>query len=394
MAVQSELMTAINQISADRGIDADTVYQSITDAIKSAYEKEYGSDVEIDIDIDQREGILKAFLTKTVVKSVENNQTQVSKKEADTLTGQKVKIGDKIKVEVPVSDFGRIAARAAKNVLIGSIRTAERESIFDDIQTKIGNVVSAKIQRMRGETAIVEVDRAIAIMPPEEQIGNEFYKIGERYRVMIKGVEEVNNRKEVIVSRATNEFLAGLFEIEIPEIASGSVEIKSTAREVGFRSKVAVTSDQEGIDPIGSCIGQKGVRISNIMNELGTEKVDVIEWAENPERFIANALSPAKVIDVKINNKNEAIVNVDDDQVSLAIGREGQNVRLAAKLTGYKITVTAKSLKKKLTSESDVEELNKAAIEMREKIMAEETAKAEEEKKTKEEDKSKSEPVK
>lgn len=350
MAVQTELMTAINQIASERSISKEEVIATISESVQTAIKREYGEDMETEIQFDENDGTMMLYVIKTVVSRVTNKNTQISVKEAKEI-GINAKKDEIVKIELPLNQFGRIAAQAAKNALIQGVRTAEKQAIFKEITHKKGSVVTAKIQRMRGRTAVVEVDKAIGLLTPEEQIPNEYYKLNERYRVLIVGIEEINGQEEILVSRARNEFLEGLFELEIPEISSGTVEIKKTVRDPGVRSKVAVYTDQDGIDPQGSCIGQRGVRITNIMNELGTEKVDIILWSDNPAKFISNALSPAKVLEVKINNRaKEAKVLVDDDQLSLAIGREGKNVRLAALLTEFKITITSPTLKGKAIS--------------------------------------------
>ena len=237
-------------------------------------------------------------------------------------------------------NFGRIAAQTAKQVIIQRIREAERETIYDEFKTKEGEVVSGIVQRVERGMVFVDVGKTAGILFPEEQIPGEFYRIGQRLRILILEVQKDAKGPGIILSRANSKMLAKLFEMEVPEIASGAVEIKSIAREAGSRSKVAVNSTEEGVDPIGSCVGQKGTRVQAVINELGGEKIDIIEWSQDSAKFIANALSPAKVLNVQANQEQRvARVEVPEEQLSLAIGKKGQNVRLAAKLAGWKIDV-------------------------------------------------------
>lgn len=374
MAVQSETMAAISQICADRGISRDEIFEIIASSVKAAILKENGVDAEVTVGLNSDEDIT-IYVGKKVVKTVKDDVVEISLKDAKSYD-PKPKIGGIVKVDVPMSQFGRIAAQVAKNVLMGGVRDAEKSAIFKEFKEKMGTVLSGKIQRMRGKTAIVEIDRAMTVLPVEEQIPGEFYKLNERYRVLIVGVEMVGGVEEIVVSRARPEFLAGLFELEIPEVSSGSVQIKGVAREVGARSKVAVYTDQDGIDPQGACIGQRGVRITNIMSELGNEKVDVVLWDEDVAKYIAKALSPATINSVKINAKAKtAKVEVDDDQLSLAIGRDANNVRLVARLTGYKISIVSPALKgKPLSSEDDIAEVNESTFTIKKMVEEKENA--------------------
>jgi N utilization substance protein A len=368
MAVQSEIQAAINQIANRRNISVESILDSIADSIKTAINRQYDADVNIEVEIDE-DGDLVAYVDKEVVKKVKNEVVEISTEEAKRIAPD-VEEGDTVSVEVSFNQFGRIAAQAAKNALISNVSTAERNAILDKIRAMEGEISSAKVRRMRGKVAIVEVEGGMARLPEEEQIPNEYYKINETYRVVIVGVEEVNGRDEIIVSRSRPEFLAKLFELEVPEISSDTVEVKAVAREVGSRSKVAVHTDQEGIDPVGSCIGQQGARINAIMNELGGEKVDVILWHEDKDKFIENALSPAEVKSVTYDEKEgEALVKVADDQLSLTIGRGGQNVRLAAHLTDAKITVQSPSLEGEgIADDEDVDEIYEQTSKVREKM--------------------------
>ena len=322
MAMTSELVAAINQISAERGIDKEEVFKALESAILSAVKKEKFGKVDYEeVDFDE-------------------------------------KLGDSVQIEMPSEDLGRKATQTAKQVLLQKIRESEKDAVISEFSDKVGEVYTALMQRMQKGAAIMEIGKAVAYMPQEEQIANEFYRVGERYKVLLKSIED----SEILVSRADPQFLIELFKIEVPEIESGVVEIKAVAREAGSRSKIAVVSHQDGNDPIGSCVGQRGIRIANIMNELGEEKIDIIEWDEDLDRFVANALSPAKVDSVEISDDTATVIS-PSDQLSLAIGRDGQNVRLAWKLTGIKIDIVGAQGEEAQTVENPVEEEKKDAVE-------------------------------
>jgi N utilization substance protein A len=341
MAVISEFTAAVNQICSERGIDPEEVFTALEEAVLTAYQKEFGENEDLKCEIDRESGQVHIIVSREVVKKVEDQVSQISLEEAKGMDPD-IKVGDRLEMELPTEGLGRIAAQTAKQVILQKMREAEKSAILDEFSEKIGTVVTGMVQRMMGPIAVVEIGKATAKMPPEEQIPNEFYKIGERYKFLVKEIRDED--EELIVSRKDPQFLIELFKLEVPEIESGIVEIKAVAREAGSRSKLAVISNQEGIDPIGSCVGQRGVRIANVMSELGEEKIDIIEWAEDEAEFVAKALGPAEVNSVKID-KDVAAVQVSDDQLSLAIGKEGQNVRLAAKLTDKKIDIMSPGLK-------------------------------------------------
>ncbi len=334
MAIQArtEFASALNQVCSERGIEPEVVIDSIKQAILAAYRKDYGDPEGINVDLDANSG-----------------EVQLTK-------GKK---------SVTPSGFGRIAAQTAKQVILQRIREAEKNAILAEYSSKVGTVVSGIIQRISGPIITVNLGKAEAIMPPGEQAHGEEYRVNQRLKFYIVGIKEGSRGEEIIVSRSANSLLEGLFKQEVPEIAAGSVEIKLIAREAGSRSKIAVASSQLGVDPVGSCVGQKGVRVQAVINELGNEKIDVIAHQEDPVEFIKAALSPAKDIQVNINEEEKtAEVIAPDDQLSLAIGREGQNVRLAAKLTGYKIDIRGKS-----GSPKEVEAKEKAAQEKAKKAL-------------------------
>ena len=313
MAIQArtEFASALNQVCSERGVEPEVVLDSIKQAILAAYRKDYGDPEGIDVDLDANTGEVKLA---------------------------------KGKKDVTPAGFGRIAAQTAKQVILQRIREAEKDAIMSEYSGKVSTLVSGIIQRISGPVVTVNLGKAEGIMPPSEQSHNEKYFINQRLKFYIVGIKEGARGEEIIVSRSHPGLLEGLFKQEVPEIAQGSVEVKTVAREGGSRSKIAVASNQLGVDPVGSCVGQKGVRVQAVMNELGDEKIDIIAYNQDPAEFIKSALSPAKDSTVKINEEaKNAEVTVPDDQLSLAIGKEGQNVRLAVKLTGYKIDIRGKS---------------------------------------------------
>jgi len=373
MAMISEFVAAINQIAAERGIEKEEIFQALESAILVAYKKEKYTNVEkpeteneedmpgsnLTVELDRESGEFKLIATKEVVEKVQDDEKEISVSEAEMISST-VEVGDSVQIEMPTEDFGRIAAQTAKQVILQKIRESEKDAVISEYSDKVGEVFTALMQRMQKGQVVFEIGKATAYMPAEEQISNEFYRLGDRYKVLLKDIED----SQMIVSRADPKFLIELFKLEVPEIESGVLEIKAIAREAGSRSKMAVYSNQEGVDPIGSCVGQRGIRIANVMNELGEEKIDIIEWDEEEERFVANALSPAKVNDVEIDGET-ATVTVADDQLSLAIGRDGQNVRLAWKLTGYKIDIVGSG--GEVVKEEDLDEI-KEELEKKEEV--------------------------
>ena len=312
MAIQArtEFASALNQVCSERGLEPEVVLDSIKQAILAAYRKDYGDPEGIVVDLNAETGEVALSKDKKII----------------TPPG-----------------FGRIAAQTAKQVILQRIREAEKNAILGEYSSKVGTIVSGIIQRISGPIVTVNLGKAEGIMPPPEQ-SQEKYFVNQRLKFFVVGIKEGTRGEEIIVSRAASGLLEGLFKQEVPEVASGAVEIKAVAREAGSRSKIAVFSDQLGVDPVGSCVGQKGVRVQAVINELGDEKIDVIAFQQDTVEFIKSALSPAKDLQVKIGDKDKsAQVITPDDQLSLAIGREGQNVRLAARLTGYKIDIRGKS---------------------------------------------------
>lgn len=360
--------SAISQIAEEKGISQKQIIETIEMAIAAAYKKDYGKKGQvIKCKLDHKTGKTKFWQVKLVVdedmlyseeelkKIKEEDQDEqeglgdkkirfnpdkhIMLAEAKTINPN-IKIGEELELALEIKeDYGRIASQTAKQVIIQKIREIEKESVFSEYKSKEGEIVSGIIQRIENKNIFLDLGKVLGLLLKEEQIPGEFYRIGQRMKVYILKVEENPKGSLVFLSRAYPKLVSKLFELEVPEVSVGQVQIKSIAREPGSRTKVAVWTDQEGIDPIGSMVGQKGARVMAVINELGGEKIDIIEYSEKPEIYIANSLSPAKVLEVKIMEKNRVLVTVNKDQLSLAIGKNGQNVRLAAKLTGWNIDV-------------------------------------------------------
>jgi N utilization substance protein A len=339
--MKSDLYTAIAQIAAERGIPRDAVLLSIQQALTSVYKKSTGSEEEVVVELDQATGEMQVVVLKTIVEVVANPDTEVSVEEAQSYTAAPI-IGDVVKIHRTPENFGRIAAQTVKQVVQTRIRDYERETVFKEYQDKEGEVLSGVVQRADSRAVIIELGKAEAVMPAREQVPSERYRPNQRVKVLLTEVNAHARGPQLIVSRSDPRLIRRLFEQEVPEIQTGAVEIMEIAREPGLRSKVAVAARQEKVDPVGSCVGVRGVRIQNIVNELYGEKIDVIEWSPDTASFISNALSPAKPTNVSLNDNGDqrvATVIVPSDQMSLAIGKEGQNARLAYKLTGWRIDI-------------------------------------------------------
>ena len=340
----SPFIAAINQICDEKSLAKDTVIQTIEAALAAAYRREYGKPHQLmRAELHEESGEFDVWRQWEVLKTaeeVENPEAQLTLAEAKK-TNPKAKVGEMVEQPLPrKSEFGRIAAQTAKQVIIQRIREAEREIIYAEFKTKEDQLVSGVVQQIEGSTVIVNLGKTNGVMPASEQIPHEHYYNGQRLRFHLKSVEETPRGPRLLLSRSDPGIIKALFTVEVPEILAGSVEIKGIVREAGSRSKVAVTAHQEGLDPIGSCVGQRGTRIQSVLAEIGDEKIDIVLWDENEEQFTANALSPAKIDKVKISKKKGmAKVIVPDDQLSLAIGKGGQNVRLAGKLVGYELDI-------------------------------------------------------
>jgi len=412
--------SAISQIAEEKGIAVEKIMETIEMAIAAAYKKDYGKKGQvIRAKLDPETGEvnfwqIKEVVTKTMIYSDTELLQMEARREKDEVKlhrtteelgkakgeekvrfnsekhimleeakkiNPKIKAGEEIEtVLTPQKDYGRIAAQTAKQVILQRIREAEKETVFSEYKSKEGEIISGIVQRVEGRNIFIDIGKTLGILPREEQVPGEFYRPGQRLKVFVLKVEETPKGAAVLLSRAYPKLISKLFELEVPEISSGQVQIKSIAREPGSRSKIAVATESDGVDPIGSCVGQKGTRVMAVINELGGEKIDIIEYSPEPEQYVANSLSPAKVVEVRRLPKNKALAIVPDDQLSLAIGKEGQNVRLAAKLTGWKIDVKPESAKeeiKKIEKEEKAEakKTEEESKPKKEKVKKEETSK-------------------
>ena len=362
--------SAIAQIAEEKEIPVEKIVETIEAALSVAYKKDYGKKGQIvKAKMHMETGEVEFWQVKLVVnepmiysegelEQMQENKTEPREDESEKekkvrfnperhimideakKINSKIKPGEELETRLETkSDYGRIAAQTAKQVILQKIKEAERDAILGEYKAKEGEIVSGIVQRIEGRNIFLDIGKALGILAKEEQVPGEFYRQGQRLKAYLLKVEENPKGPIIFLSRAYPKLVSKLFELEVPEISAGQVQVKAIAREAGFRSKIAVASTTEGIDPIGSAVGQRGARVAAVITELGGEKIDIIEYADDPEKFIANSLSPAKVLDVKILPKNKALVIVPEDQLSLAIGRDGQNVRLAAKLTGWKIDV-------------------------------------------------------
>jgi len=346
--MRSELIIAINQICSEKALQRDVVIEAIETALVTTYKRNFGGTGNIVVKIDQDTGQIRVFSARQVVEKVTDSKNEISLSEAKALDKQ-AEMGGTVYAETTPTDFGRIAAQTAKQTILQRIREAEREAIFKAFADRENEIVSGTIQRVDYTSGDVTValDRGEAVLPKSEQIPNERYRVNARLRAYLTEVQKGTRGPVLKLSRTHRNMLRRLLELEVPEIANGTVEIKSIAREPGQRSKVAVAAMQFGVDPVGSCVGMRGVRIQNIVTELGGEKIDVVEWSSDARTFIISALSPAKVNEVYLEDRGgenkTAIVVVPDRQLSLAIGKEGQNARLAAKLTGWRIDIKSET---------------------------------------------------
>jgi len=368
-----DLGKAIHQIAEEKGLEAEKVLEAVEASIAAAYKREYGKRGEmVRAKLELKTGEMKFWQVKTVVddttvRIITDEEAEAEDKEYKETIGSETKIprynperhllieeARKIKSDAvlgeeltfplePKADFGRIAAQAAKQVVLQKLRDSERESILKEWKEKEGQIVSGIVQRFERGHIYVDLGRTVGVMFSSESVPSEHYRPGERLRFLVLAVQEDTRLPGIILTRSHPEFVSRLFALEVPELADGVCEIKAIAREPGSRTKIAVASNTEGVDPVGACVGQRGTRVMAVNNELGQEKIDIVEWSDDPEKFIAHALSPAKAQSVEMLERHEARVYLPDDQLSLVIGKGGQNVRLAAKLTGWKIDVRSQA---------------------------------------------------
>jgi len=348
-----EFITAIEALSKDRRIEKERLFVAIESALISAYKKNFGKTASVHCSIDRQTGAVDILSRKTVVEEVFDPLCEMSLEEARAIRPQ-YEVGDLVEAPVTPRNFGRIAAQTAKQVVVQHLREAERGVIYDEYSQKENEILTAIVQRVENKQVFVELGRTEGLLEPGQQMPTEELNINDRIKVYVLEVSRQGRGPQVFVSRTHPGLVKRLFELEVPEIVTGVVQIKSIAREAGYRTKMAVVSTDPLIDAVGSCVGPRGMRVENVVNELKTEKIDIVRWSQDPAEYIANALNPARVLSVFVSeNEKAAAVVVPDNQLSLAIGKEGQNARLAAKLTGWKIDIKSQS-----QVEAEVDQMN------------------------------------
>lgn len=348
--MNADFLDALRQIEKEKEIPLEVLLSTIESALETAYKKNYAATGDIRVRVSSSKGGFQVFCEKDVVETVENAHTEISVEDAHQYDPN-AKAGDIIEIEVTPSDFGRIAAQTAKQVVVQRIREAEREHVYEEFGERVGEVLTGTVQRREQRNVFVNLGKIEALLPPAEQVPTEPYRFNDRIKVYVLEVRRTPKGPQVVVSRTHPSLIRRLFELEVPEIAEGIVTIKSVAREPGARTKVAVYSSDEKVDPMGACVGHRGTRVQSVVNELYDEKIDIVRWHENIDKFIAESLSPAKAISVTCDEANKtALVIMPDSQLSLAIGKSGQNVRLAARLTGWRIDIRSESQVAKSTA--------------------------------------------
>lgn len=341
--MNKEFISALKDIEKEKGISIDILIEALEAALISAYKKNFSTPQSVRVVIDRDQGIIQVFAQKHIVEEVNDERMEISLEDAKGLNID-YEVGDVVENEVTPRDFGRIAAQTAKQVVVQRIREAERNIIYEEFSNRSNDIINGTIRRMENGNVFIDFGKAEGMLPMAEQINQERYEVGERIKVYIIDVKKTNKGPQIVISRTHPGLIKRLFELEVPEIHDGTVEIKSVSREPGARSKIAVYSDNENVDAVGACVGPKGTRVQRVVDELSGEKIDIINWDEDPRKFVGNALSPSKVVEVYLeDNVNSARAVVPDNQLSLAIGKEGQNVRLAAKLTGWKIDIKSET---------------------------------------------------
>ncbi len=338
-----ELKRTIDQVCKEKGIDKEVLITALEEAIKSAVKKRYGANLDLEVSYNDAVGDLEVFQYRTVVEKVEDPDLEISLEEARELDPES-EIGDSLGTKMDISNLGRIAAQSARQVILQKMKSAEQDVIYEEFKDRIGQIVNGIVQRFERGSIIVNLGRTEAILPSSEQVSSESWRRGDRIRAIIVDVRKSAREPQVVISRNRAEFLVKLFELEVPEIAEGIVRIMGVAREPGSRSKIAVSSSDSDVDPVGACVGMRGSRVQAIVQELRGEKIDIVPWNPDPVKYVFNALAPAECSKVIVDEAEESLeVIVPDDQLSLAIGRQGQNVRLAAKLMGWKIDVKSET---------------------------------------------------
>ncbi len=341
--MNTEFLEALRDLEKEKGIAVDVLLEAIEAALLSAYKRNFGSLQNARVHIDRETGDYKVYSQRTVVAEVEDDRIEISLADAQKID-PRFNLEDIVEDEVTPRNFGRIAAQTAKQVVVQRIREAERNIIFEEFANREGDILTGIVQRVENKNVFIELGKTEAILTPSEQMPSESYRHGERLKTYIVEVKKTTKGPQILVSRTHPGLLKRLFEMEVPELQEGVVELKSIAREAGYRSKIAVYSKDENVDPVGACVGPKGMRVQNIVTELNGEKIDIVKWNQDPSKYVASSLSPAKVVAVEVwEDEKVARVIVPDYQLSLAIGKEGQNARLAAKLTSWKIDIKSES---------------------------------------------------
>lgn len=340
--MNNDFMLALDELCKEKGLDKATILDALKKALIKSYQKNYDNQENVDVIIDEESGKIEVFALKNVVEEVEDSISEISLKDAKKINSN-YNIGDVARIELTPKNFGRVAAQTARNIVIQKIRDAQRDSLYGEYIERSNEMITGLIQRSDNYNLYVNLDKIEGVVPLKEQVPTENYAPNERMKFLIKEVRNSSKDPQIILSRSSQDLITRLFELEVPEITEGVIEIYSIAREAGSRTKMAVFSNDETIDAVGACIGFKGARVNSIVEELQGEKIDIINFDKDIKVFISNALSPADIIDVIVNEKNkQSLVVVSSDQLSLAIGKEGQNARLAARLTGWKIDIKSK----------------------------------------------------
>ncbi len=354
--MNKDFMLALDELCKDKNVEKDVILDALEKALVKSYQKNYDNQENVDVVIDHETGEIGVFALKDVVEQVEDPINQISLKDAKDVDSS-LAVGDTARIKLVPKNFGRVAAQTARNIVIQKIRDAQRESLFGDYLDRENELITGSIQRVDKYNVYVNLDKIEGIVPLKEQVPTESYIPNERMKFLIKEVRNSGKDPQIVLSRSSENLVTRLFELEVPEITDGVIEIYSIAREAGSRTKMAVFSNDDTIDAVGACIGYKGARVNSIVDSLQGEKIDIINYSKDIEAFISNALSPADIIEVYVNERNkQSLVVVEDDQLSLAIGKEGQNARLAARLTGWKIDIKSK-LEFDSLSQEDIDEI-------------------------------------
>lgn len=354
--MNADFISAIQELGKEKGIDSELLFQAVEDALVAAYKKNTGATQNVRVDLNRETGEIHVYAQRVIVEGEPENANEISLAEAQEINANYV-AGDIVELEVTSKDFGRIATQNAKQVVVQRIREAERGQVYERFQSRANDIVTGIIERMENKNVYIDLGKVEAVLTPNEQIPGEIYQYHERMKTYIVEVKRTSKGPQIMVSRTHPGLLKRLFELEVPEIHDGVVEIKSVAREPGMRSKISVYTADSNVDPVGACVGHKGMRVQTIVGELRGEKIDIVKYSEDPAQYVANALSPAKVVRTAVNEGEKICrVVVPDYQLSLAIGKEGQNARLAAKLTGWKIDIKSETQAANAAAEEDAQQ--------------------------------------